>query len=143
MSAARPIALLPCSATLQPFSVTLVASPWVRRVRRCRRMAAQREAVRKNQEAIGAHRKKKEEEASGGAPEAVLVENTVPEMLTPAAAAYGVVVDMERDAYGMEPVPYPLGDPRGRPPLPPPVVINPAFLPVDAYFGVPPKRFDL
>lgn len=142
MSAARPFALLPCSVTLQPFSVTLVASPWVRRVRRCRRMAAQREAVRKNQEAIGAHRKKKEEEASGGAPEAVLVEETVPEMLTPAAAAYGVVVDMKRDAYGTEPVSYPLGDPRGRPPLPP-VVINPAFLPVDAYFGVPPKRFDL
>ena len=69
-------------------------------------MAAQREAVRKNKEAIEAHRKKKEE-ASAPAPDGG------EEILTPAAAAYGIIGDMQaEDALSTKPVPYELGEPR-------------------------------
>ena len=97
--------------------------PCPRSVRRCRRLAAQREAVRKNKEAIEAHRRKKE---GGAAPE--------PEEpdLAAEAAAYGIVGGT-----------VPPGESEAGPLVPPPVSVNPAFLPVDAYHGCPPRRFEL
>lgn len=100
-------------------------------VRRVRRRAQQLEAVKKNKEAIEAHRKKKDKESSRGSePPSPVDDDPDDAMLSPAAAAYGLLGE-------------PPADRAPTPSRPAPVVLNPAFLPVDAYHGVPPKRFDL